>query len=109
MTRKDDPWGMMQPFLTPSDRAKIASRSSHSDAPRVVPKQASRASGSSVLYGLAALGLLGLTQGTLAWIALGWAAELGWLSSSPEWGPVSAIAVAVAYIRGFDWLVFRRR
>jgi len=55
-----------------------------------------------------ALGLLGLAEGTLAWIALGWAADLGWLDERPDWWPVTAIAIAIILIRAFDKSVFRR-
>lgn len=79
------------------------------DAPRVVPDgPAVPSPAGTFLWGVVALGLLGLCEGTLAWVALRWAASLGWLEA-PDWSPVVGIALAVTYLRGFDRAVFRRQ
>ena len=79
------------------------------DAPRVAPdgRETVPNAGTAFLWGVVALGLLGLCEGTLAWVALRWAASLGWVES-PEWAPVVGIALAVTYLRGIDRAVFRR-
>jgi hypothetical protein len=78
--------------------------------PRVLPdgNPVQSASLATFSWGIVALGLLALCEGTLAWFALRWADTLGWLPESPGWAPVVGIAVAVTYLRAFDRAVFTR-
>ncbi len=78
--------------------------------PRVLPDGAPvTGRGAAVAWGLVALGLLAVCEGTLAWVALRWVHTLGWLDEPPGWSPVVGIALAVTYLRGFDRAVFRRQ
>lgn len=78
-------------------------------SPRVLPDgRPTTVNAAAVVWGFAALGLLAVCEGTLAWVALRWAASLGWLAETPGWSPVVGIAVAVTYLRGIDRAVFRR-
>lgn len=87
----------------PADRAVTA--------PRVVPdgRPATPNGAAGMLAGLISLALLGVVEGTLAWVALRWAADLGWLDQAPDWVPVVGMALAVTYLRGFDRAVFTRQ
>lgn len=58
--------------------------------------------------GIAAVGLLSLCEGTLAWVALEHVEDIGWISTRVGWSPIVAITVSINLIRAFDRSVFRR-
>ncbi len=101
MTFDNDPW--RAGYLDSKDPA---SRSITS--PRVVPDPVSGPKWLSVFWGIVGIALLGVVEGTLVWLALVWATRLGWLSETPDWWPVTAIVVALTFVRAFDRSVFRR-
>lgn len=78
--------------------------------PRVAPdgRPAGQPVVVSALAGVVALGLLGWVEGALVWIALRWAADLGWLPQSPGFLQVVGLTLAVTYLRGIDRAVFRK-
>jgi hypothetical protein len=78
--------------------------------PRVAPDGPTVSSGTvaAALGGVVALTLLAVCEGTFAWIALRWAAELGWMQA-PGWLPLVGIALAVTFLRGIDRAVFTRK
>lgn len=88
----------------PNDNRKLT-------APRAAPDgpAAPSTSATAIIGGMAMLGMLGVFEGTLAWIALRWAADLGWLATPPEWLPVVGLALAVTFLRGIDRAVFTRQ
>lgn len=67
-----------------------------------------KANAMAVIGGIAAIGLLSLCEGTLAWAALEHVEDIGWISTHVGWSPIVAITVSVNFIRAFDRTVFRR-
>ena len=62
----------------------------------------------AVVGGIAAVGLLSLCEGTIAWVALEHVEDIGWISTHVGWSPVVAIVVCINFIRAFDRTVFKR-
>lgn len=78
-------------------------RSSGDDA-----EPSNKTNAKAIVGGIAAVGLLSLCEGTLAWVALEHVEDIGWISTRVGWSPIVAITVSINLIRAFDRSIFRR-